>query len=563
MPSIPPHGLEYNVRMKNSKIRATALFGLLLFLSVPLAAQQITLLHTSDIHGHIYPFDYFRNQTADIGLARIATLTERIRQEGQPVVLLDAGDTIQGSAMAYYHHRRNPGPRDPMMTVMSELGFDAMTVGNHEFNFGMDVIEKSSAEASFPWLSANIVKQEDESPYFTPYLIKELDGIRLGILGLTTPNVPNWETPENYAGLEFLDTVDAARRYVPLLREEEKVDAVIVLTHQALERDLATGTSNQTEYENQVYRLITQVPGIDVVLMGHAHQELPPQEVEGVVICEPGPWGRALCRVDLFFEKDASGSVQLARWSGDLISSEDVEPDREVLELAKVYHEQTLGYIGSVIGEAVEPISADRARFHDTPIMDLLQRVMLEKSGAQLSLAALLPYSFDGIPAGPVTVQQIFSFYIYDNTLAVVELTGKEIKEVLEHSARYYQRASYEPETGRLILDIDPEVRHYNFDILAGAQYRIDPSRPVGQRIRDLTYQDKPMAVEDRFTLVTTNYRTAGGGGFPALEEAKVVWRSSEEVRNLLIDYIREQGRIHPVCDYNWVVAPDVSPAHR
>ncbi len=549
--------------MKYTRIRAAAIFGLLLSLAAPLAAQQITLLHTSDIHGHIYPFDYFRNQTADIGLARIATLTQQVRQEGQPVLLLDAGDTIQGSALAYYHHRRNPGPRDPMMKVMSKLGFDAMTVGNHEFNFGMDVIKKSSAEASFPWLSANIVKQEDQTPYFTPYLVKELDGVRLGILGLTTPNIPNWETPENYAGLEFLDTVDVARRYVPLLREEEKVDAVIVLTHQALERDPATGSSNRTEYENQVYRLITQVAGIDVVLMGHAHRDLPPQEVEGVVICEPGPWGRALCRVDLFFETDASGSVQLARWSGDLLSTEDVEPNREVLELAKVYHEQTMGYIGSVIGEALEPISADLARFRDTPIMDLLQQAMLEKSGAQLSLAALLPYSFDGIPVGPVTVQQIFSFYIYDNTLAVVELTGRQIKEVLEHSARYYQRAGWEPDTGRLILDINREVRHYNFDILAGAHYRIDPTRPVGQRIRDLTYQGKPMDLDARFTLVTTNYRAAGGGGFPALKEAKVIWRSSEEVRNLLIEYIREQGRIRPFCDYNWVVAPDVSPAYR
>jgi 2',3'-cyclic-nucleotide 2'-phosphodiesterase/3'-nucleotidase len=399
--------------------------------------------------------------------------------------------------------------------------------------------------------------------YFTPYLIKELDGVRLGILGLTTPNIPNWETPENYAGLEFLDTVDVARRYVSHLREEEKVDAVIVLTHQALERDLATGASNQTEHENQVYRLITQVPGIDVVLMGHAHQKRPPQEVEGVVVCEPGPWGRDLCRVDLFFETDASGSIRLARWSGDLLSTKDVEPDREVLESAKVYHEQTMGYIGSIIGEAVGPISADRARFRDTPIMDLLQQMMLEKSGAQLSLAALLPYSFDGIPAGPVTVQQIFSFYIYDNTLVVVELTGKQVKEILEHSARYYHRAGWDADRGRLILDINPEVRPYNFDILAGAHYRIDPSRPVGQRIRDLTYQGKPMDLDARFTLVTTNYRTAGGGGFPALKEAKVVWRSSEEVRNLLIDHIREQGRIRPFCDYNWIVAPDVSPSVR
>jgi 2',3'-cyclic-nucleotide 2'-phosphodiesterase/3'-nucleotidase len=390
--------------------------------------------------------------------------------------------------------------------------------------------------------------------------VKELEGVKVGVLGLTTPAVPTWETPENYAGLEFLDTVEAAKRYVPILREKEEVDAVIVVTHQSLERDLTSGKSNQTEFENQVYRLAREVPGIDVVFMGHAHRKIPPQELNGVIVCEPGRWGDSLCRVDLYFARGSSGELQRTRWNGTLLSAAGIEPDEEVLELARPYHERTMAYIRGVIGEAGESISGERARFRDTPLMDLLQSVMLEESGAQLSMAALLPYRFEGIPAGPITVQQLFSFYIYDNSLVVLKVSGRDVKEALEYSARYYQDARLDPETGRLFIELDPLVRHYNFDILAGAHYRIDPTRPVGDRIRDLSYRGRPMDPDEEFTLVTTNYRAAGGGGYRMLKEAEIVWRSSEEVRNLLIEYIAEQGTLLPSSDYNWYVAPDSLP---
>jgi len=519
-------------------------------------AHRITLLQTSDLHAYIYPYDYFGARAADIGLARIATLVDEVRAEGHSVLLLDAGDTIQGSPLGYYHHRKHLGSPEPMMQAMSYLRFDAMTVGNHEFNFGLAAIERSRNDASFPWLSANIVG-EGGAPFFTPYLIKEMNGVRVGILGLTTSNVPNWETPANYAGLKFLDTVEVARRYVPLLRQRERADAVVVLTHQALERDLVTGQSNESEYENQVYRLTQEVPGIDVVLMGHAHQRIAPQEQNGVIVCEPGRWGEALCRVDLHFERDASGKLRRSRWEGALLATAGVEPSAAVLELARPYHDRTMAYVNSVIGEAEEPISGERARFQDTPLMDLLQRVMLEESGAQLSMAALLPSRHEGIPAGPITVRQLFSFYIYDNTLVLLEVSGRQVKEALEHSAKYYRSARSDPETGRFLIEVDPAVRSYNFDMLAGAHYRIDPSRPVGDRIQELSYQGRKMDPGETFKLVTTNYRAAGGGGYRMFTGTEVLWRSSEEVRNLLIDHIAEQGTIEPSCDYNWYVGPD------
>ena len=544
--------------MKNIR-RAGTSVTVLLFAS-QLCAQQITLLQTADLHGYIYPFDYFRNRPADIGVARVASMVASVRAEGQPVLLFDAGDTIQGSALAYVHQRKEPGPAEPTMLAMNQVGFDAMAVGNHEFNFGLEALERARKDADFPWLAANVVKKKDGTPYFQPYLVKEVAGVRIGVLGLITPAVPTWESPENYSGLEFLDTVETAKRYLPVLRNKENVDAVVIVTHQALELDLESGESNESEYENQVYRLTKEVPGIDVILMGHAHRKFPPRAVNGVVLCEPGRWGDSLCRVDLHFERDPSGGLRLSRWEGDLLKAADFESDEKILELGRPYHERTMAYIDSVVGETVEPLSAERARFRDTALMDLLQRVMLEESGAQLSLAALLPYRFKGIPAGPVTVQQLLSFYPYENTLVVLRVTGREVKEALEHSARYYKTAALDPETGRLEIETDPLVRPYNFDMLAGADYRIDPTRPVGDRIRELSYQGRKMDPDQVFMLVTTNYRSAGGGGFKMLTGKQAVWRSSEEVRNLLIEHVAEEGTIVPVCDFNWYVAPESHP---
>jgi 2',3'-cyclic-nucleotide 2'-phosphodiesterase/3'-nucleotidase len=261
----------------------------------------------------------------------------------------------------------------------------------------------------------------------------------------------------------------------------------------------------------------------------------------------------------LFFEKDPNGDISLSRFRGKLLEAKEIESQQQVLDLARDYHEQTMAYINSVVGEAVATVSAENARFRDTPLMDLLQDVMLEESGAELSMAALLPRSFEGLPAGPITVQQILSFYVYDNTMVVLEVTGKDVKEALEHAARYYGESSFHPE-GKLQITWNPRMPGYNFDILAGAGYRIDPTRPVGERIRDLTYQGRPMELDRVYKLVTTNYRAAGGGNFHMLKDAKVLWRSSEEIRNLMIEHIRRKGTIAPYCDYNWVVAPDVVP---
>src|SRR5918992_608781 len=185
---------------------------------------QITILGTTDLHGNINPIDYYTNKPDNRGLAKVATLIKRVRKEQPNVLLVDSGDTIQGSPLASFHSRKNSAPPNPMMLVMSSLNYDAMAVGNHEYNFGLKILEKARSEANFPWLSANTYDKDKQQPHYKPYIVKEVAGVRIGILGLTTPGVPNWDNPPNYAGLELHDPVSEARKWVPVLRGEEKAD---------------------------------------------------------------------------------------------------------------------------------------------------------------------------------------------------------------------------------------------------------------------------------------------------------------------------------------------------
>src|SRR6185503_19615819 len=245
---------------------------------------QITILGTTDLHGNINPIDYYTNKPDNRGLAKIATLIKRVRKEQPNVLLIDSGDTIQGTPLESFHGRKNNQPIDPMMLVMNSLNYDSMTVGNHEYNFGLKVLEKARSEAKFPWLSANTYDKGKQQPHYKPYIVKDVAGVKIGILGLTTPGVPNWENVPNYAGLEFHEPLVEARKWVPILRQKERVDLVVIAMHMGIEEDLRTGEINpgQVQNENQAVTIAKQVPGVDLIFMGHTHRDVPSLFVNGV-----------------------------------------------------------------------------------------------------------------------------------------------------------------------------------------------------------------------------------------------------------------------------------------
>jgi 2',3'-cyclic-nucleotide 2'-phosphodiesterase / 3'-nucleotidase len=520
----------------------------------PLRAH-ITIMATTDLHGNILPVDYYTNKPDNRGLAKAATVIKQARKDEPNLLLIDSGDTIQGTPLAYYHNKKNNAPPDPMMLTMSALHYDAMAVGNHEYNFGLQVLGKARGEAKFPWLSANTYRKGTDETAYDPYLVKEVNGVKVGILGLTTPGVPNWENAQNYAGLEFREPVSEAKKWTAILRERERVDLVIVAMHMGLEEDLRTGEKNpgQVPNENEAIRIASEVPGIDVILMGHTHREVPSLVINGVLLAQANHWGRHVARVDLYLEKDNGGRWHMAAKSSRTIPlDERVEPDAEISKLAEPYDRETQSWLNQVIGQSSAELSARDARFRDTAILDLIQRVQLEAGRAEVSLAA----SFNAearIARGPVTVRDIAGLYIYENTLVTLEVTGQQVKDALEHSARYF--LTYVP--GRSASElIDEKIPGYNFDLAEGVTYDLDITRPLGQRIQNLRYKGEPLGAAQKLRLVTNNYRVNGGGGYSMFKDAPVVYRSSEEIRELIIDWVERNKQIPAEPSNNWRLLP-------
>lgn len=519
------------------------------------ARTHITIMATTDLHGNILPVDYYTNKADNRGLAKVATIIKQARKDDPNLLLLDSGDTIQGTPLVYYHNKKNNAPPDPMMLSMNALKYDAMTVGNHEYNFGLQVLNKARGEAKFPWLSANTYKKGTDETAYDPYIVKDVNGVRVGILGLTTPGIPNWENVPNYAGLEFRDPRSEAKKWVSVLREKERVDVVVVAMHMGLEEDLRTGEKNpgQVPNENEAIQIAEQVPGIDVILMGHTHREVPSLIINGVLLTQANYWGRHVARVDMYLQKDNTGRWRMAAKSARTIPTDDkVEADAEISKLVESYDRETQAWLNHVIGESSKDLSAVDARFRDTAILDLIQRVQLEAGHADVSMAA----SFNPearIARGPVTVRDIAGLYIYENTLITLEVTGQQVRDALEHSAKYFLPYV----AGKAASDlIDEKIPGYNFDIAEGVTYELDISKPLGQRIQNLRFQGRPLSPAQKLRLVTNNYRVNGGGGYTMFKSAPVVYRSSEEIRELIIDWVERHKQIPVEPTNNWRLLP-------
>jgi 2',3'-cyclic-nucleotide 2'-phosphodiesterase/3'-nucleotidase len=515
------------------------------------ARVHVVILGTTDMHGRVFPIDYYTNKYDNVGISKVATLIKEARKNDPDLLLVDSGDTIQGTPLEYFHNKKNNAPPDPMMLAMNALHYDSMTVGNHEYNFGLKVLNKARSEAKFPWLSANSYDKGTDHPHYTPYIVKEVQGVRIGVLGLTTPGIPNWENVPNYEGLEFKETISEAKKWVKVLQEVGKVDVVVITMHMGIEEDLRTGTPNpaQVPNENAAIAIARQVPGIDVILMGHTHRDVPSLVVNGVLLTQANRWASHVARVDLYLEKDERGRWHVVAKSARTIPvTEKTVIDPEIAELGNPYDKETQDWLGRAIGESSEDLTARDGRFKDTAIIDLVQRVQIEAGHADVSMAAAFNLSAR-IPKGQVTVRDIAGLYEYENTLVTLELTGQQLKDALEHSARYFRE--YQP--GKSLNElVDQRIPGYNFDIAEGVTYEIDIKKPFGQRIQNLKFKGQTLSPAQKLRVVTNNYRVNGGGGFTMYKDAPVIYRSSEEVRELIIDWVERNKNIPTEANNNW-----------
>jgi 2',3'-cyclic-nucleotide 2'-phosphodiesterase/3'-nucleotidase len=514
---------------------------------------HLTILGTTDIHGNLLPEDYYANRPANRGLVKIASLVKQIRATEPNTLLLDSGDTIQGTPLAFYFARKDTSPPNPTIAVMNAMHYDAAACGNHEFNFGEEVLWKAKREARFPILAANM-KQDYKggTEFFQPYIIKKMGGVRVAIVGFVTPGVPRWEIPAHYKGYQFEQIVEAARRVIPEVRK--KADLVVVIAHSGLGRDpkldKPSDATDEITGENVIYALAEAVPGIDVILLGHTHREVAQEVVNGVLLVQARNWAQSLARVDVEMERDAGGNLHVAeKHSGVIPVTAETPSDPDLVKLIEPYETATQKYLNAAIATSPREMTGATARYEDEPLVDLIHKVQLDVGRADISFATMfLPTA--RIPAGPVTVRQLAALYIYENTLYVVEMTGAQVKEALEHAASFFP--AWPPADASRPLDLPG----YNADSAEGVSYTMDLTRPVGGRIRDLLRNGTPIDPAQKFRVAINNYRYTGGGHYDVYKGLPILYRSPEEVRELIIQYVTQHSKIPDTTDRNWSIQP-------
>lgn len=470
---------------------------------------RVVLLHTTDLHGALAATDAITGAPVPRGLSRLATAIRAARAEGAPTVLVDAGDALEGGIVDARRLARSSRAH-PLVAAMNALGYDAIAVGNHEFDFGLGELDRARRAARFPFLGANVVRSANGRPAFAPSVVRQAGPVRIGIVGVCTPATPRFLPAARVAGLRFDDPVAAARAEAERLRRERGCDAVVLVAHTGLEP--SSGAAPLVD-EDWGWRLATQVPGVDVLVLGHSHRRIAGERVSGVLVTQAGKHGEALGRVDLAFTRaGAGGPWRLVGRESQLVDADTLAPDPAIEALARPDLAAAAPALARVVGSAPVAIGAPNGRRTPGTAWELVHRAQLWATGAELSLATL-PNPNAAMPRGPVTWRDVLRFYPYGNELEVLELTGAELLDVLEHAAATLPMYHFDGEER-----VDPGPA---FDSVHGLEYAIDLTRPAGSRVVDLRRLGEPLLPDARLRVAVNSYRSNGGGGYPALRGAR------------------------------------------
>jgi 2',3'-cyclic-nucleotide 2'-phosphodiesterase / 3'-nucleotidase len=542
--------------------------------------KAITILETTDLHGVILPYDFIERKDIKVSLAGVSTYVGQVRKENIPVILLDNGDNLQGQPAVYYYNFIDTVSQHIMAGALNFLGYDAGTVGNHDIEAGHSVYDRLVGEYKFPLLAANAINKGTGKPYFKPFTIIEKNGIRVAVLGLITPLIPDWLPPELYSGIEFRDMLETAKFYMPIILKE-KPDVVVGLFHSGWD-DRGDQVLEGSHYdENGTSAVAWNVPGFDVIMCGHNHNVVNKKFINSagdtVLILEGGSRSEKIGRADIVFRKDkTTGKIQKTV-TGKIINVNDYNPDNLFITEFSAENDSILEYVSKVIATSETAISSRDSYFGSSPFIDMVHSIQLDITKADISFSA--PLSFDvKISAGPVTVGDMFKLYRFENMLYTMSMSGSEIKKYLEFS--YSEWLNTMKGSGDHLLkfqiskDGKPVLKNgqawlknqpYNFDSAAGIDYTVDVSKPEGKMVTINSFSNgNPFEPEKTYLVAVNSYRGNGGGGHFAAAgisgsdlSKRLIKSTEKDLRYYLLKSLEVKGTIKPVALNNWKIIPE------
>nr|MBA2626786.1 5'-nucleotidase C-terminal domain-containing protein [Gemmatimonadales bacterium] len=519
----------------------------------PQDTAHLVIVATTDVHGRATAWDYVAGKPFPGGLTRVGAVVDSLRKRypGQ-VLVLDAGDLLQGDPFAAYYASVAPRDPNPVIEAMNLVGYDAATLGNHDFNWGVPFLRRAISSANFPYVSGNVYGLPADTLVYQPFVVLQRQGVRVGIAGFTTPGVMVWDR-ENVAGNTRVGPVGAsAGRVLAALARQS--DLRIVLIHSGMDGPASYDTTGVGD-ENVAAMLAAGNVRPDLVLVGHSHREMRDSVIGGVHFVQPKNWAQQVSVVHVSLARTA-GKWRVTAMRGELMSLDSVPPSPRIVSRLAAVQRDAQRWVAEPLGEATGPLPAALGRAEATPLANWMNDVQRRRTGAQLSAVSIYTPA-GGFRTGPITLADVAAIYPYENTLRAVRLSGAALKAFLEHSSRYYRTDSLGD------VAINDSVPGYNFDIVGGATYEMDLTQPLGSRIRRLAVAGRPVQPADTFTFAVNSYRQAGGGGYSMLKGAPVIYDRSENIRDLLADDIRARRTIDPSAfpAREWRIMPDETAA--
>lgn len=549
-----------------------------LFISVSCTSHQrevtIKIVQTSDMHGYFFPYDYMKNKPTSGSFARIHSYLQEQRAEyGDNLLLFENGDLLQGQPTVYYYNFIDTLSTHLGAEMLNYMKFDAANVGNHDIETGRAVFERWASDCNFPVLGANIIDKATEKPFFEPYAVYERDGVKIAVLGMITPAIPIWLAETLWQGLRFDDMETTARHWMEVIRKKEKPDVVIGLFHAGQN----VHTLGEAYRENASVEVAVNVPGFDVVLMGHDHtlesRKVANIQGDSVLVINPAHLGNHVAEVELSVVKKGKKLID-REVKGSLISMNDYDVSKEFMDEFKDEENIVTEFVSKKIGNISQTITTRDAYFGSSAFIDLIHSLQLEISGAQISLAA--PLSFDAsIAQGDITVGDMFNLYKYENMLYTMRLQGKELKNLLEMSYALWTNQMTSPSDHLLLLRKEVyqgkeryrfQNSSFNYDSAAGIIYEVDVTKPEGEKVTIYRLADgTPFDEEAYYTVAMNSYRGNGGGelitkgaGLSKEElQNRMLTATTKDLRYYLMEYIQEHQHITHRALNQWKFIPE------